>query len=80
MPAKQKHDQADATFKQTISVHFRGSIAARRVLLSYGMHATKVSMYRALAECWEADTERGPRWVCHTGGGWRVFKTAPATT
>lgn len=77
MPAKQKHDQADASFKQTISVHFSGRIAACRVLLSYGMHATRVEMYRGLKECWEADTERGRRWVRHTEGGWRISKVAP---
>jgi len=77
MPATKKHDKADTTFRQGVGIHFRGSIAARRVLLSYGMHATKVEMYRGLKECWQADTERGRRWVRHTEGGWRISKVAP---
>ncbi len=55
-----------------------GNIAVAKRLASAGMHATKIELYKGqLGCCWEADTERGKRWVSHGKDGWRISKVPP---
>jgi hypothetical protein len=61
------------------SVGFRGHDAVHRLLASAGMAANKISLYQtAPGELWEAETNRGPRWVSHTKDGWKISKVPPA--
>jgi hypothetical protein len=61
------------------SVIFRGHIAVQKLLLSAHIHATKIAMYKGkLGSVWEADTDRGKRWVSHNDeAGWKISKTPP---
>jgi hypothetical protein len=64
--------------REAIAVHFPGSVAVHRLLLSAGMHATKVTMWRGeIGSTWVADTDRGQRWVRHTDDGWKILKAPP---
>jgi hypothetical protein len=79
MPTKTKQTQdPSATYREGIAVHFRGSVAVKMRLQSAGMQVTRVSMWRgALGETWEAETDRGKRWVRHTDSGWQILKAPP---
>lgn len=72
-----RSQEQSPTFRVGVSMHFRGSVAVKQRLLSAGMHATKVEMYRGIGETWVAETERGRRWVSHTKQGWKISKAAP---
>ena len=78
MPANQKQGQS-YTFRGSVAASFRGRAAVRKVLQRAGMQVTKVEMYHgALGSIWEADTDRGKRWVRHNNSGWRILKAPPA--
>ena len=77
-PAPGFSGRCPASYRKSIGVHFRGSLILEKVLLSAGLHASKVTKCREADEpTWECDTERGKRWVVHAGGGWRVEKVPP---
>ena len=70
MPNEQHHNQAP---------FFRGHVAVQKVLLSAGMHATKIGLYRnRLGSIWEVETDKGTRWVSYTEKyHWKISKTPP---
>jgi hypothetical protein len=58
---------------------FRGNIAVQKLLLSAGLRATKIGLYRnRLGSIWEVETDSGKRWVSHTEKyHWKISKTPP---
>ena len=79
MPTKPNHlqDQSPA-YREGIAVHFRGSVAVKMRLHSAGITATRVSMWKGeLGSTWVAETDKGTRWVRHTGQGWQILKAPP---
>jgi len=63
-----------------VSMHFLGGLAVQKRLASSGMQAGKISCYRGrLGRVWEADTDKGKRWVsyCEKGGS-KISRMPPA--
>ena len=59
------------------AVVFKGNSAVYRLLASAGLRANKVQVCLGTSSTWEADTDKGKRWVSHGAGGWRISKTPP---
>lgn len=66
--------------KDAVSVHFPGTIAAQKRLQSAGMVVHGIELYRnQIGQAWEADTDRGKRWVVFDlKTGWKISKEPPA--
>jgi hypothetical protein len=64
---------------QGTGVYFQGTIGAQKRLASCHLVVLRIVMYKGgLGNVWEADTDKGKRWISYSEkAGWQIAKAPP---